>query len=538
MNTPIRVWSGRFWLPALLLSVAASVATAQDTPPPPPPPPPFPSAAPTRPYTYAPSQAYTPPTPIVASPEALALAKNNNQFALDLYHQFNPKPDENTFFSPYSISTALAMTMAGARNETATQMAKTLHLAGLSSDAMAANFNALQKTLAEAQPRSGVELDVANSLWPEQNPEHPLLPEFLNLVQSNFDSGVFPVDFKTHADDAARQINTWVAENTKDKIKDVLHPSDLDDSTRLVLVNAIYFKAAWAFPFQPYNNLNDEFHLADGSSKPAVLMHMTFGGGIQFAGYADFKDAAVPFQMLSLNYFGTPADNNPPPRGARRGSGTFRNPMGPDGQLFSFIVLLPRTTDGLAALEKSLTADQLSTWLGKLDGRDRVEVFLPKFKLAERYSLIPTLDSMGVKNAFVDPIKYLNDPNRADFSGMDNARDLYIGLVIHQTFLDVDEKGTEAAAATVIRVGAGGAARGPSPPPPPIFRADHPFLFLIRDNTTGSILFLGQLANPEPMHEVIQTRPTFGRGRGPRGTAGNNYPPPPLPPAPITTQSQ
>ena len=414
----------------------------------------------------------TPPAaPVVATADDVAtLVTANNRFAFDLFHEFNPKPNENAFFSPYSVSTALAMTWAGAKGDTAAQIARAFHFSEVRENAVPASFAALQQALAKAQTLSGCQLSIANSLWVEQNAEHPLRQNYLDLVQANFSAPVTVMDFRGRAADAAQQISTWVEDKTNGKIKGLLQPADVDALTRLVLVNAIYFKGAWMHPFEANRNLNAEFHAADGSAIPAVLMH----NGLQ-AKYADITDGTAPCQILSLAY---------------SNDSTGRTPQG-----VSFIAILPHAGTDLNTVANSLTAEQLDRWLGNL-AETRVNVYLPKFKVEERYSMAGMLSDLGVKDAF--------NPKLADFSGMDGDTDLAISKVIHQTFVDLDENGTEAAAATASVLLFTGATTSSTPEPK--FRADHPFLFLIRDDATGSILFLGQLARPAPLVEQIPDR--------------------------------
>ena len=382
------------------------------------------------------------------------LVASNTPFALDLYHQLKAKPGDNVFFSPYSISTALAMTWAGARGETAAQMAQVLHLPDLPVPTVASAFGAWQKNLAALQIQGSVKLALANSLWPQQN--YPFLPAYLSLVQNNFAAGVFPVDYGKNSAAVRLQINTWVSNQTNQKIPELLSTRDLKRDTRLVLVNAIYFKGNWLTQFDPASTHSKPFHLADGSAPKVPLMSHTFDVG-DAPPYAavPLPGAEGNLQILSLPY---------------------------QGGALSFIVLLPPTPDSLPALEKNLTAPQLAAWLAQLSSApEELRVSLPKFMLSEKYRLAENLQALGMTDAFAN----------ADFSGMDGNRDLVISAVIHQAYLDVNEQGTEAAAATAVVMGPGG------PPPQPIlFVADHPFVFLIRDNATGSILFLGRLANP------------------------------------------
>lgn len=300
--------------------------------------------------------------------------------------------------------------------------------------------------------KSGVQLALANSLWPQQG--YKILPEYLKLVQAGFDSVITPVDYQKESGLVRQRINTWVEDNTNQRIKNLLSPTDVTASTKLVLVNAIYFKGNWAEKFDPKDTQPEPFTRLDGTTESVLLMHRKMKG----AQFADVPDGPVPLQMLSLPY--------------------------KDGSL-EFIALLPKTATALPDLETSLTTGQLATLLGKLTKPHEVDVFLPRFELNTRYGLKAPLEALGMVNAF--------DPS-ADFSGMDGKRDLLIGSVVHQAFVEVNEEGTEAAAAT-------GVTMMPTmvmqPQPTPVFRADHPFLFIIRETDTGSILFLGRLAAPD-----------------------------------------
>jgi serine protease inhibitor len=377
-----------------------------------------------------------------------ALVRDNNAFALDLFQRLAGAPGDNVFFSPYSISTALAMTRAGTRGQTETQLASALHLSGVPREAAASAFGELQKSLNGIETQGNITLDIANSLWAQQ--DHAFLPEYLQAVREDFASAIFPVDFITHPDDARERVNAWVADRTNQRIKDLLQPSDVTPSTRLILVNAIYFKGSWEEAFDPKETASAPFTLPNGSTKPAMFM-----GHEMTVRYADLPDAPVPLQIAALPY---------------------------KGGALEFDILLPRTADGLPALEKSLTAGLLDTWLSALAERRSVTVSLPKFKLTQRYPLGRALQALGVTDAF--------DPRLADFSGMDGARDLFVSTVIHQAYLDVNEEGTEAAAATAVGMTASAVQV------PLTIRADHPFLFLIRDPASGSILFMGRFATP------------------------------------------
>lgn len=377
-------------------------------------------------------------------------------FPFELFRQIAPSADQNAFFSPYSISTALAMTWAGAHGNTAAQMARVLHVDALPADQVAAAFGGLQKTLNDTGKKSGVQLTVANSLWPEQNPEIPLRPEYIKSVEDDFASAIFPMDFRTQAEAARQRINAWVEDKTNQRIQNLLAQGQVTPDTRLILVNAIYFKSNWAEKFDAQATAPAPFKLADGKTVSTPLMHKTFEHN---AGYAEITDGPASLQILALPY---------------------------QGDALQMLVLLPESPTGLTDLEKSLDSNVLDQWVNRLQWNDKVEVFLPKFKLNTRYELTPALQALGMTDAF--------DPRLADFSGMTTPSYLSISAVVHEAFVEVNEEGTEAAAATgVLMIGA----LAMAPHPTPVFRADHPFLFFIRDRDSGSILFMGRLAVPE-----------------------------------------
>jgi serine protease inhibitor len=373
---------------------------------------------------------------------APALVDGNTAFALDLYSQLRGGGG-NLFFSPYSISTCLGMTYAGARGQTADQMAKALHFGG-DPDKLAADFQGLQSALNEAQKHKGIELDVANALWAQRG--FPFLPAFLDLAHQQYDANIRQADFRAAAEPARQEINEWVLKQTKDKIADLIPPG-MVDGAKLVLVNAIYFKGAWTTPFKTNATFGMPFHTGTGVDVTARMMNQT----------AEF-DYGEPdgLQVLELPY----------------GKGEL-----------SMVVLLPREPNGLPAMEARLDPQKLEEWLGSARPR-KVNVFLPKYKLEEQFELGKTLGTLGMVDAFTE---------RANFSGMDGRRDLLISAVIHKAFVDVNEQGTEAAAATAVAVRAMAMMR---PEPIPVFRADRPFIFLIRDKRSGSILFLGRVTDP------------------------------------------
>jgi serpin B len=384
------------------------------------------------------------PADTTATNDIEGVAGGNMAFALDLYARLKTA-DGNLFFSPYSISTCLAMTYAGARGATAAQMAQTLHFA-TNQNQLAASFGELQRQLNKEQAKMGIELNIANGLWGQK--DHLFLPAFLDIAKQSYGANLQQFDFRTHADTARTEINHWVDHKTKGKITDLIQPGVLGPATRLVLVNAIYFKGSWAREFDKHSTTEAPFTVTPNQKPEVPLMNLT----------ADFKYAEVDgLQLLELPYIGDD---------------------------LNMVVLLPRDVDGLKGVEDLLNTQTFDRWLAEAR-EQKVAVFLPKFKLSAQFSLVKALGEMGMTDAF---------SRRADFSGMDGERDLYISAVVHKAFVDVNEEGTEAAAATGVVMSHMSVMRMPRPTP--IFRADHPFVFLIRENHSGSILFLGRLVDP------------------------------------------
>jgi len=381
----------------------------------------------------------------VAAPAAStdALVASNTAFAGDLYSRLKTA-DGNLFFSPYSISTCLGMTYTGARGDTATQMASVFHFDADPAQ-FSASFAALQSQLNRLQKKSSIELNIANGLWAQK--DHPFQSAFLKNAERDFSAKLNQVDFRTSAEPARNDINDWVSRQTKGKITDLLQPGILDASTRLVLVNAIYFKGHWTHQFKKDNTEIEPFHPTPDQQIDAPLMHID----------KPFKYAETDTcQSLELPYV----------------SGNV-----------AMDIFLPKELGGLKKLEDSLDLAALTQQLTQVRKQD-VTVILPKFKLTSQFNLTDTLAAMGMPKPFSD---------QADFSGMDGQRDLYISAVVHKAYVDLDEEGTEAAAAT------GSAVNSLSMAPirqQPVFRADHPFIFLIRDTQSGAILFLGRVTDP------------------------------------------
>lgn len=375
--------------------------------------------------------------------EIEAVVDGNTEFALDLYSRLKDE-DGNLFFSPYSISVALAMTYAGARENTAQQISGTLRFS-LEPQRLHAAFERLEARLEALQEEGNVQLEIANSLWPHKS--YPILEEYIGLMKEHYGVEITSVDYAADTEAARRIINEWVEERTKDKIRDMIGPGVLDALTRLVLTNAIYFKGNWAEQFDEDLTKDAPFHLLSGESTQVAMMKQqeTFG-------YAEHED----LQILQMPYAGDEV---------------------------SMLVLLPKNEDGLADLQSALNEESLEEWIRSIRKKE-VLVFLPKFKVTSQFRLDEALASMGMPDAF--------DPKKADLSGIDGEPSkLYIGAVIHKAFVDVNEEGTEAAASTAI-----GFALASVPEPVPTFRADHPFIFAIHDNNTGSILFMGRIVDP------------------------------------------
>lgn len=384
------------------------------------------------------------------------LARLQNVFAAKLYSRLSQHPG-NLFLSPQSIASALSMTFLGARGDTAAEMAEVLDLKGLEptgSNATGSSLRSLvldtyasQYHLLNEPQKEGLELHIANALWVKAN--YLLKPDFIKGIKQGFGSGLEAVDF-SNAPVASKKINDWVSDQTKGKIMDLISPAMLTPDTRLVLTNAIYFKAAWEEQFRKEATAKEKFHVSPGKDVDARMMKQ-----VRF-----FKLARLEgFKLLEIPYKGRQA---------------------------SLLVLLPDKVDGLADVEKSLTAQNLDSWLKKSESA-RVSLSLPSFKNTSRFDLNEALSAMGMKKAFV--------AGRADFTGIADKPDepLFIGMVVHKAFIDLNEEGTEAAAATALTMRAGAAMRQAEPVP---FVADHPFLYMIRDNRTGGILFIGRLADP------------------------------------------
>ena len=371
------------------------------------------------------------------------IVKLTNTFAFDLYKKLAQKEGNisNIFFSPLSISYGLAMTYAGAGGNTKKQMANVLHFT-LPDEKLHFSFFQLMQTLT-TKPKGAYKLNIANALWGQKG--YQFLEEFKALINRFYHGGFHEVDFIVRIEDTRKKINRWIEQETKEKIKNLIAPGDITRLTRLVLTNAIYFKGDWASQFKKSNTKIMPFHITTTKSVDISMMYQEG----QFPYFAD-----EDLQVLELPY---------------------------SGDDLSMIVVLPNSNIGLKELENRLNAEKFTSWLSRLR-KQEVKVYLPKFKLEIKYYLNKVLYEMGMSDAFL--------PGKADFSGMREDKNLYIYRVIHQAYVNVDEEGTEATAATAVVLNT------KSIRIKPIFKADHPFMFFIVHKATGSILFMGSVVNP------------------------------------------
>jgi serpin B len=382
------------------------------------------------------------------SGDVARLAAGNNAFAFDLYRGLSAAPG-NLFYSPHSISTALAMTYAGARGATAQQMAQALHF-GLDDNRLHPAFNSLDRELAsrgqgaKGKDGKGFRLRTVNALWGQKG--YQFLPGFLDVLAENYGAGMRLLDFSA-AEESRQTINAWVSDQTESRIKDLIAKGALDAATRLVLTNAIYFNAAWADAFSPDQTRDGTFNLLDGGKMTVPMMNRT-----AFFSYAKGEG----YQAVALPY---------------------------DKRELSMLIIMPAAGQW-NTFERTLDANRVEGIVKSLESK-RVVLSMPKFKVEATFQLAEALRGLGMRDAF--------EPGLADFSGMDGTRSLFIGQVIHKSFVAVDEAGTEAAAATAVILPASAPIEQPV-----VLNLDHPFVFLIRDNATGAILFVGRVINPAP----------------------------------------
>jgi len=388
-------------------------------------------------------------SPEVSRGDQSDLAEGNGAFAFNLYQQLKEE-DGNLFFSPYSISTALAMTYAGAGDTTAEQMASALHFE-LPQEKLHPAFNWLESELAkrgegaEGKDEEGFRLNVVNAIWGQKDYEFRVA--FLDTLAENYGAGIRILDYINEPEQSRITINDWVSEQTEERIKDLIPPGGINSLTRLVLTNAIYFNAAWENKFFEEATKALPFYLLDGGTVSIPMMRQT-----ESFGYAEDKS----YQAVELPY---------------------------DGEELSMVILLP-AKGGFAEFESNLDFHQADRIIDRLND-ERVKLTMPRFEFESDFSLKQALSALGMPDAF---------SGSADFSGMTSNKDLFIGDVIHKAFVSVDETGTEAAAATAVVMVT--SAPGPKPKEPVTVTIDRPFIFLIRDIETGAILFIGRVVNP------------------------------------------
>jgi serpin B len=389
----------------------------------------------------------TPSEELSTSGDLAELAAGNNAFAFDLYQTIR-EGESNLFYSPYSISLALAMTYPGAQGETKQQMADSLQFS-LPEDRLHPAFNALGVTLASrgegaaGRDEEGFRLNIVNAIWGQEG--YAFLPDFLDVLAENYGAGLRLLDFVQAPEESRATINDWVSEQTEGRIEDLIPQGVINALTRLVLTNAIYFNAAWNAPFRPELTEEGTFHLLDGGEVKVPMMKRTVSRG-----YAEGEG----YQAVELLY---------------------------DGRELSMVLLLPDAGQ-FEAFEDRLDAERVGAIVRDLAGWD-VALTMPKFEFESDFFLEEALSAMGMPDAF--------SPEDADFSGITGNRELFIEDVIHKAFVSVDESGTEAAAATAVVVALTGAFEEHIE-----VTVDRPFIFLIRDIETGVILFVGRVVDP------------------------------------------
>lgn len=369
-----------------------------------------------------------------------SISYGNNRFAADLYKQIKTEP-VNQFYSPLSISSALAMTYAGAKGETLKQMSNTLYFSE-NQEVLHSNFSHLIKMLTETEAES-IQLNIANSLWLQENMQ--VLDQYLSITNKFYHAGVNKVNFIASPENSRKTINNWVEKNTNNKIIDLLPDGSIHSQTRMVLVNAIYFKGAWEKVFDKNKNTTEPFFVFKTCETQATFMNNYINSGF----YEDnlLSIAEIPYRNKNQ----------------------------------SMIIILPKSKYGLKEVEKLFEQNLLPDYFEKMEDR-RINLSIPKFKSESTYKLQEELSKMGMPVAF---------SNNADFSGITGDKSLAIDKVIHKAFIDVNEVGTEAAAATAVTMRKTAILLDEVQ-----FKADHPFVYLIKDNETNTILFVGRLMNP------------------------------------------
>jgi serine protease inhibitor len=376
--------------------------------------------------------------PAAIQPDAATVVAANNQFACDIYGTLAPG---NALFSPFSISTAFAMLDAGAANETDAQLRTALHFT-LPGDQLHAAYGALLTSIDTGRSFGSYTLATADRLFGQMG--FPFVQSYLDITKTDYEAQLMPLDFESDPEASRGTINQWVASQTDNKIPTLFPDGSIDSSTRLALANAILFKGTWDTQFDPSKTSMEPFHVSGGSDISVPIMHS----------HETIAMASIPGGELGVFAF--------------------------QGKDLAMVVLLPSDQDGLAALEAQLTGPLLAQWIASAQPVGPLDVALPKFQLTEAFGLNQALEGLGATDAF--------DPTLADFSGIDGGRDLYVQAALHQATITVDEQGAEAAAATGI--GLGETAEGPE------LIVNHSFVFLIFDQVTGSVLFMGRAQDP------------------------------------------
>lgn len=369
-----------------------------------------------------------------------AVVEGNTAFAVRLYLELSGE-EGNLFFSPYSLSTALAMVYGGADGETEAHMRRAMFF-GPNNAVYHNAYGALIERLNKQGQKGDYRLLIANALWAQE--DFQFLDSYLELVRENYNARAERVNYLTAPQKATETINAWVEDKTEGKITDLIAPGALSAQTRLVLTNAIYFKGSWAEQFDTSQTREAPFYISRQDTVQVPLMHRR--DDYRYGQYEGVQVLEMPYK----------------------------------GDDLSMVVLLPEGREPLP-LEQKLLPETLAAWMKGLR-KQEVDVYLPKFTMTSKFELSKALAAMGMPLAFTQ---------RADFSGMTGGKDLFISQVVHKAYVDVNEEGTEAAAATGVemRVTA-------LPMQPPVFRADRPFLFVIKDNGTGAILFMGRVVKP------------------------------------------
>ncbi len=504
---------------------------------------PAPAAAPKPPAGAAGED----PAPDVSGPAVQA----TNAFGVKLFSLLaGAAPAGNVFISPYSISVALTMAAEGARDATAMEMASVLafpaaageaerpidavhrghkwlaerfrQAEGAADDATRSHIEELRRRLDDANARARdlqrqnkwdeagraaqeaqktaqelntllpavdrFQLRSANALWLEKT--FRIQPSFTETVGRYYGGGVTPVDFKGAPEAARTLINRWVAEQTENRIRDLIPSGGITPMMRLVITNAVYFRGEWAAPFQPANTNEQPFTLPDGTTVQVPLMQDHWRGGVSYAAFsADGTYFKTPMQV--------PRDESKRPPTYPDAGGFQMIELPYKGGELAMVVLLPQSQEGLQRLESRLSADRLGEWLSRMLPRG-VDTSIPRFSMEYSCELTEELKRLGMRRALTQP----PGPEAAEFQGIsagsDPSQQLFIGAILHKAWVDVSEKGTEAAAATAILMPPGAAMAPPEVMVPftPVVRADHPFLFLIRDTRSGVVLFMGRVADP------------------------------------------